>query len=292
MTPKTPNTSSSVDDSRIMVYVMPGSQFSAKVIVALDSLKDDDGILVPYYLSFVSFDPKKRRSELPSGGRMVPEMKVPIDGEEPAIVVDSEKILHWLDDHKGTAFFPKDQPMASELSSRASSKRLAASVWYYNWVDAEGYRNSMRKSISKQMFPSWLSPVSGIVVDLFTKSTRNDFRKQVAKTLDIEVNDRILDDEPKMREALVEELRYFQSFLGKTADQKYLLTKDTPTAADFSVYVQVERLVGTTGDANVYCSMPDLKQETATDLGEFWKWHELMTKSHPIVFKGKRMPPK
>ena len=69
-----------------------------------------------HYVTFVSLLPSKR--VLPSGGTLVPELVV---GQGPGrvVVTDSEAILRWLDDNRGTKLFPTEQ--AAELSGRASN---------------------------------------------------------------------------------------------------------------------------------------------------------------------------
>ena len=215
---------------------------------------------------------------------MVPEMKVIQDDGSPTIVPDSEDILHWLDDHLHTNFYPNDS--AKEMSLCASNKLLAGAVWYFNWVDEEGYSRSMKKTMARAMLPSFVPAMAGeFTVNLFLGSIKAKYRQLAMEALG--VTEEHLADPSKIRKILVEELTYFQSFL-KTDDQPYLLGKDS-TAADFSVYAQVERLVGDMGDANVIPSVPELKDQTP-ELERFWKWHELMRERHPLVFKGKRPP--
>lgn len=269
--------SSSPSSSHYTIYVLPGSQYCAKVLAALDAAK------VPHDVVSVAFDAKKRSEELPSGGRKVPEMKVVTsrnDGqpEEVTIVLDSEGILRWFDDNRGTSFFP--EAAAGELSTRAGDGILAGCVLYYNWVNNEGYARSVRKSIKEQVLPQWL-PFRGKVTDVAVKSERAKFRQEVLKIL--QVKEEEIASEPFVRRMLVEELAFFQSHL-KAPDQPYLLGAE-PTAADFSVYAQLERLVGDTGDAQVFCSLPDLLQEK--ELDRLWQWYNVMRREHPILFHGK-----
>lgn len=266
---------------KIIIYALPGSQFVGKVVAALDARK------IEHYVNFVAFaDTKKRQKQLPSGGTLVPEMKVTWgeEGKDPVVVPDSEAILHWLDDNMNAKFFPTKQ--ASEVSERASNKVLAGSVWYFNWADPQGYTASMRRSIAESAFPSFVpSFIGGFVVDLLTKSTKTKFRNMAKEAF--EVDDETLDNRDSIMNKLKEELKYYQSFL-KNEDQPYLLGNES-TAPDFSVYAQVERLVGDMGDGKVYAAIPELKAETP-DLARFWKWHDHMREEHPIKFKGKREP--
>jgi glutathione S-transferase len=263
----------------ITIYALPGSKFVAKVIAALDARNID------HYCTFVAFaDVKKRQKELPSGGKLVPEMKVVWEKEkDPVIVSDSEAILHWLDDNLKTKLFPSKE--ASDLSVRASDKILAGSVWYFNWVDPKGYDASMRRHITEKLF--WFVPsfAGGFFVDLLTKSVQAKFRAQAKEALDVTEDE--LDKRDPILEKLNGELKHFQSFL-KSDDQSYFMGPE-PSAPDFSVYAQVERLVGDMGDAQLYPPIPEFKKETP-ELARFWKWHDLMREKHPLKYKGKREP--
>ena len=299
--------------STITIYAIPGSQFTGKVLAALDSRS------IPHYCEFVPIDLNQRRKIIPSGGTMVPEMKVittsRTGGEEQQqerrkidIVPDSEAILHWIDDnyHNGQQdddddddskkFFPpssKDQ--ASELSLRASTGMLAGCVYYFNWVDEEGYNCSMKKSIARSMVPSFVPTIlSEMLVDLFLPSTKAKFKKLCMEATNIE-DETTLNDRDQIKSMLIDELKFYQNLLLQTNDadddtQAYLLGKNS-TAIDFSVYVQVERLVGDMGDAQIEPSIPLLKKETSKELSRFWKWHDMMRMNHPLKFKGKRPPP-
>jgi glutathione S-transferase len=251
---------------------------------------------IDHYVTFVPVKPDDRKKILPSGGTLVPELKVVNEGADDIVLADSEAILHWLDENCSTNLFPTD--LASELSMRASDKTLAAMVMYYNWVDYSGYSKSMQPVFRKYVPGGQFWP--DFVVDWFLASTRDKFRRQVGKGLELIEGDdasSILDDEPRMRAKLIDELEYFQGYLLKssTTEQDYLLpdTK-TPTAADFSVYAQLERLVGagTASDVNVAPALQELKDnnDTASSLKRLWEWHDLMRERFPVQFKGKRPP--
>ena len=123
----------------IVIYAIPGSQFVFKVLAALQSKK------IPHYVEFVPVaNIEERKKAMPSGGYLVPEMKVGT-GNDAIVVSDSEKILHWLDENWNANFFPSG---ASELSDRASNQTLAAMVWYYNSVDKDGFKRSSLLSLS------------------------------------------------------------------------------------------------------------------------------------------------
>jgi len=268
----------------ILVYALPGSQFVFKLLSALGSRKID------HYVAFCPIDAKQRAKFMnaPDGRSSVPVMKVG-SGKDAEIVVDSEGILKWLDEHRQTNFFPTEE--TSTISERASDGTLAAMVWYYNWVNFDGYAKSTRIAISRELPFSALIPY--FIVDGVLASTRKKFRGNVKKVI-TDVDDDIMDnDEPKMRAKLVEELEFFQGLL-KSEDQEYLIAGTTePTAADFSVFAQVERLVGegTASDWDMPPTCQELKDvEQKEKLARLWKWHNLMRERFPAQFKGKRPP--
>ena len=264
------------EKTEITIYSLPASQYVAKVLTALDARK------IPHYSVFVPVSMKKRKQQLPSDSTLVPQMKVEGGGGAPKIITDSEAILHWFDDHGyEPKLFPDDA--ASDLSTRASDGILAGAVWHFNWADPAGYKRTVRQKLTEAL-PSLL-PAKGFLVNLLLRKTKKKFRKAAGRALAVEEGD--LADRAKIVGILVEELKYFQSFL-KEAEQPYLLGNES-TAADFSVYAQVERLVGDMGDCHFPCSVPDLKDETP-ELARFWKWHDGMRVNHPIQYKGKGLP--
>jgi glutathione S-transferase len=259
------------------IHTFSGSQFSAKVLTALDANQ------IPHYVTFVSLMPKSR--VLPSGGKLVPEMVVG-EGPERVVVADSEAILRWLDAHRGTRLFPSEQ--AAAISARASDGVLAGAAIYYNWVHTPTYRTTMRAvAVSKRGMPSWICVGRGQLADYLTSKQRGTFATLAAKQLG-GISEDEMRDEPAVRRLLVAELAELQSTLQADA-QPYLLPGDAPTAADFSVFGQLERIVGDMGDAQIPCSLPELLSQEP--LARLRAWHQGMRQRHPIRFKGKRAPP-
>lgn len=255
----------------ITIFAMPGSQFTAKVLIALDSRA------IPHYVSFVNPDPKQRK--LPSGGTMVPEMQY-----NDEIVPDSDAILHFLDQHLNTGFMPADLPACEEVCRKASTI-FAAYVLYYNWIHEESYRRSMARSFDRYI-PSILCCGRGLMVDWMLSDARSTFKQQVASMLGLDPER--LPTEAEMRERMIAELLSYQAEL-KTEQQPYLIAStDRVTAADAALYAQLERLVGDEGDVQLPNALPDLLNESR--LSRLWAWHERMRSEHPIRFKGKRPP--
>jgi len=255
----------------LTVYAMPGSQFSAKVLVALDSRG------IQHYCSFVNPDPKQRK--LPSGGTLVPEMSFNDD-----IVPDSDAILEYLDKHLGTEFLPAALPACAEVCRRASTV-FAAYVLYYNWVHEPSYRRSMARSFERYV-SGFFCCCRHSVVDWQLSAARGSFRAKVAEGLGLEPE--ALPQESQMREKMIAELLSYQAHL-LTDDQPYLIASTTRlTAADAALYAQLERLVGDEGDVQLPCALPQLLDDNRLD--RLWKWHTRMRRDHPIQFKGKRPP--
>jgi len=255
----------------ITIYVMPGSQFSAKVLIALDARA------VPHYVSFVNTDPKRRK--LPSGGKMVPEMKY--DGE---VVPDSDAILRFLDERLGTEFLPTAVPACAQVCQRASTV-FAAYVFYYNWVHEKGYRRAMARSFERYV-PSFICCGRNHIVDWQLSSVRSEFRVKVAEALGLDPEN--LPEEPAMREQMVAELLTYQAQL-LTDEQPYIVASTRQlSGADAALYAQLERLVGDEGDVQLPSALPELLDEPR--LARLWRWHARMRREHPIRFKGKRPP--
>jgi len=256
-----------------------GSQYVFKVLAAIQSKN------IPHYVHAVPMSESERRKVIPSGGLLVPELQIGL-GDERTIIPDSEKILEYLWEQKILPdLYPS--PLAHEVSQRASDGVLGVSVNYYNWVDPMGYRASMRRLLGKKVpfFVPWF------VLDYFLSSTKTKFREKARAVLK-DVED--IDNEPSVRATLVKELEYFNSLL--KSDQQLYLMEGTmePSAADFSVYALMERLVGSveepSSDTHIYPSIPELINETKDSLALFWKWHQRMRTTFKVTFKGHRVP--
>jgi glutathione S-transferase len=267
----------------IIIYAIPGSQFVFKVLAALQSRN------IPHYIKDVPIDISARKKVLPSGGILVPELQVGLTKTDRIVVSDSEKILHWFDDNMNTNFYLNNTPNVCELSERASTKTLAAMVWYYNWVNDTGYKNSMQRTITKNLIPSYIFCFREYLVDLAVISMRTKHRSLVISTLELQDAEVQLKDEQGMYDTLVTELKFFQELL-QSDDQQYMITNiDQPCAIDFSVYAQVERLIGNGGDVEIFAAIPEL-ETNHPELARLWKWYKHMKETIPVQFKGKRLP--
>lgn len=276
-----------IQQGKILIYAMSGSQFVAKVLAALEHRK------IPHFVELVPvFDTKARIKALPTtdGNAKVPVMQVFVEGEKGSsdnvIIADSESILEWLDQHREAKLYPNE--LASEVSKRASDGKLAASVWYYNWVNDQGYHASIRRTIAEGIFPSFLTFLAP-TLDLMVGSTRKGMKKKVAKVF----GEDTVNDSNKMENITIDELKYFQSLLEKPhTEQPYMIPGTSmPTAPDFSIYVQLGRLWGHDGamDKDIHAARPDLR--TRPELQRLAEWHANMCQSCPIHFMGKRYKP-
>jgi len=239
---------------------------------------------VEHYVHFVPISESQRRKVIPSGRTLVPELQVGV-GPNKKIIPDSEKILEYFQE---SGILPHLYPNAKahELSQRASDGTLAAMVWYYNWVEQQGYEKSMRRQIGTQVMP-WFVP--WMAVDHLLKGVRTKHEGLVRNVITDVVD---LKDESAMRQRLLSELQYFQDCL-ETDDQPYLIPgASQPTAADFSVYCLLERLVGAvdppSSDNPIYPAIPELKPGNGLD--RLWKWHDHMRSTYKVQFKGRRVP--
>jgi len=267
----------------IVIYAFEGSHYVFKVLAALQSRN------IKHYVTFVDEDDvEKRRKQLPSGGLSVPEMTVGT-GNDQIIVSDSEKILHWLDDNylQTNFLFPSEE--VSPISQRASDETLPAMVSYYNNVDKKGYKRSYQREIREEEFPRLFPKIlANKIIDHYMKDEIKRARETIKRVIPA-VDDELMKNEPAMRRILIDELKYFQDFL-KYPSQKYLLEdSDQPTAADFSVYAQIVRLVaGGTSDSEIYAALPELCQEKS--LERLWQWYDNMKDIIQVEYLGKQPP--
>ena len=251
-------------------------------------------------LKGVPLNKKERVKVIPSGGYLVPEIKVisndntPSSSSTPLIVSGSEAILQWVDQNFESAqFYQPDPKLCFDLSVRASDGKLAGFVWYYNWVDTDGFGRSICPAVRGAM-PAWLRPlVPNCFLEWTLAGERQKFRQQAEQTIGVsedDDNDGTFQNATRMREILIQELHFFQSHL-RSDDQPYLVAgASQPTAADFSVYAQLERLVGGKGPYDVYLepAAPWLREEAS--LQSLWDWHQRMRSTCPVQFKGKKPP--
>ena len=229
--------------------------------------------------------------DLPGGGKLVPVLTAGGD----VVVPDSEAILRWAEKTRGANLYPT--PQCAEWSERASDGFLPNAVLYYNWIEPEGYARSMRAKFASLVpwYAGGGTCIAGYLVDWGTAKKRAEFAEKVLPELSkhpdvgtLEGRADAVAKEHVIREALVKELAHFQSGLGANGAAGYLCGGDAPTAADCSVYAQLERLVGTMGDARVPASVPGLLDDAR--LGAIKKWREMMVEKHPIRYGGKRAP--
>ena len=272
------------DDDTPTLWVIWGSQYVAKALVALDA----HGI--KHYVRRGKLG-TGGLEDLPGGGKLVPVLTAGND----VVVPDSEAILRWAEKTRGANLYPT--PRCAEWSQRASDGFLPNAVLYYNWIEPNGYARSMRAKLSS-LVPWYVGGgtcIAGYLVDWGVSKKRAEFAASVLPELSKHPDVGTLTDradavakEGVVREALVKELMHFQSGLGTEGGVGYLCGGDSPTAADCSVYAQLERLVGTMGDAKVPASVPGLLDDAR--LGAIKKWREMMVEKHPIRYGGKRAP--
>ena len=155
------------------------------------------------------------------------------------------------------------------------------------WVD-EGFKNSYEKKLFEMVpLPSFLTT---LVAPLFVNvpklrgANRKRARGVLGEALISQGRVAPPEEEQRMRTALVERMRSYEARFAD-ADQRWLLATPNPTAADFSLYGILERLVGDTGDAHMGTATPWLWEEARTP--NLRAWHGRISDAHPIRFYGK-----
>lgn len=275
----------------ILLYWIEGSQFCAKVGVALDSRS------IPYQVKLVSAINAGSRN-LPSGGILVPEMLY----NKSTVVPDSSAILRHLDQALpaqlggDSAFFPSTA--VSDADAHVGST-VNACVLYWNWVSDAGYARSIRAK-GTAAAPGLLRGLAGVAVDLLTRGKRQSMREGVAKTLGETPRAGTLADDDAMRQRTVEELSIYEDHLasgagrsssastaaeGRATAAPFLFGGTSPSAADCGLYAMVCRFVGLMGDAALPPALPDLWTSPGGDrLPRLRAWYDRMNTAYPIVF--------
>ena len=261
-----------------VLYAMVGSQYVAKVLAALDACA------VPYRVVEVDILKLKQALQPP---HTVPQMWW--KGE---LITDSADILNAIDRDVPNAPFklypPAKKAAVEELEQHAGTI-LNAYIIYFTWWVQEGFEASYEKKMFDRYWPlpSFLSKIL-ISMAFDVGRLRGSMRKRVRGTLGEALippgRDPAPDEQPNMRASLVEQLKTLE---GKLADdaQQYLCGTDAPTAADFAVYGMLERLVGSTGDAEMGVATPWLWGEAKVP--RLQAWHARMVEGFPVRFKNK-----
>jgi len=268
----------------ILLYWIEGSQFCAKVGVALDSRT------IPYNVKLVSALNAGARN-LPSGGHLTPEMLY----NRKDVVPDSSAILRHLDTAlplaAPRAFFPT--PAVADADAHVGTV-VNACVLYWNWVSDAGYARSIRAK-GAAAAPALLRAPAGLAVDLLTKGKRRSMRDGVAATLGEAPRPGTPADDDAMRTRTVAELAVYEALLsdgdaagggsGGGAPAPFLFGGNLPSAADCGLYAMVCRFVGQMGDAALPPALPDLWAGAGGDrLPRLRAWYDRMDAAYPIIF--------
>ncbi|KAJ8611566.1 hypothetical protein CTAYLR_010179 [Chrysophaeum taylorii] len=245
----------------IIVHVMPGSQYSAKVVAALESRG------LPHFLDFCEPQPPKRR--LPSGKTMVPEIEY--KGEA---VSDATAILRFIDERVDVPepFVPAAVAADVDTLDEEAETVLEAVCNFFNYVHQPSYEASVRQSLSKYV-PWWAFWVN---IDSYLEANREKARGKVDAILATRDLDAV---KAKLHATLLK----YESRL----DANPFLACDAPTLADFAVYSKICRMTDNLGDVSVGSAHKDILD---ADLPNLRAWFSTMQARSPLKWKGKRIP--
>jgi len=267
----------SQEDEGNVLYTLVGSQFGAKALVALDALG------VPYVVQEVDISEMKTQLEPP---HTVPQMR--FNGK---LLTDSSDILKAIDaEHEGAyKLYPEEQKKSVEELEAWAGNELNMYVFYFCWWVQEGFQRTYRRKILEQFWPLptiLALPVAHMSMDIgrMRGSYRKKARNVLGEALIAPGREAPADEEGKMRASLIEQIHSLEARFA-TDDQKYICGTASPTAADFTLYAILERLVGNTGDSDMGAGAPWLWNETQSP--RLQAWHAAMLEAHPIVFKSK-----
>jgi glutathione S-transferase len=266
------------------LYVMPGSQFAAKAMVAFEATG------TPYETIFVSLISRSSRQKvLPSGGFKVPEVGIPERGSDGKVtyrpLTESSKILHALDDISGTdQLYPKGDTRIVDADEHISSV-INAHVMYFNHVSRAGWERSIRQ-VARNTIP--LGPLWRLVpLHALYGSMRDKTRSEVATTLSLD--EWVLTDE-RMTESLIVALERYEIALKHSSGKNiFLYSYSKPTAADCALFAMVSRFVDSMGDAKLPGSLPDLFYTAGNRLEKLSRWFERMQHSYPMHWYAKKV---
>lgn len=268
------------------LYTIPGSQFSAKAMVALDSQQ------VPYEMIFVNlFSRKKRSKELPTGGHLVPEVEIPVSGSGASTpnsgagqskqayraVKESSDILQAIDDYTPSSTKKLYTDRRVRDADKDISSRINAYVLYFNHVSEAGWTRSIRAKVVSSI-P--VGPLANLIpLHLLYTPIRNSFSAQVKDTLGFASNDDLTDE--KMTEGLIQALQTYNDSLYSDGSS-FLFGHSHATAADCALYGMVSRFVTSMGDANLPPCLPDLFSIGGQRLARLAVWQQRMQTLYPM----------
>lgn len=254
------------------LYVIEGSQFAAKAMLALDT---QDMKYDCVHVSAVSRD--KREKELPTGGYKVPEVEIPVGGtaDKFTAMAESSAILRAIDDYPhggpGKLYPSEDVDKADEHISSV----IDSYVVYFNHVSEAGWTRSIRAAITDKV------PLGGLVgavlpLHALYSSPRNKFRKQAMEGLG--VGEEAMNDKD-MTAGLIRELERYDAALSRG---DYLYGFSYPTAADCALHAMLSRFVDGMGDSGLPGSLPSLWDEAGPKLDRLKAWQARMRSKYPM----------
>lgn len=264
------NNNNNKDDFTLIV--MPGSPFVQKVMVALESRN------IKPYLHWVNLPFIKDQLPSPS--------KVPVLIRNKDIINDSQEIFNYLEnnvfDENNSLFNKKYYNEIKELNTEIFDD-FNVFFFYYVFVDEKSWNTGFKNILDKQI--PWFLKILGFTPDFAISEQKIKFKNNINKIKDkYNIND--INNSNEIDNAFNKFLNKLENKL-KNSNSNFLFNdQKIPTAADCSLYGMLERLCGTSGDANFYTALPDL----LNNYPELNKFLKFMEKEYPIIYKGRRRP--
>lgn len=236
---------------------------------------------IPYETVHVSaFSRSSREKQLPTGGYLVPEVEIPVEGAGFRAVKDSSNILREIDAWPGSEGRMFPGPDVEEVEKRASSI-VDAYVCYFNHVSRRGWERSIRTVVADNV------PLGGLVVRVLPlhflyRSVREGFERRVLERLG---EDTELTDEA-MTAGLVAELERYDAVVGQGVGGSgaFLHGYDYATAADVTLHAMVSRFTDGMGKGQLPASLPRLWDVAEGKLDRLKTWQAMMTERYPMVW--------
>ena len=250
------------------------------MIAALDSQK------IPYRV--IPCDIRKLKQVLK------PPHTVPQMSWRGELLTDSADIMKKIDAESSSSWkmYPTSQRAAIEKTEKWAGSTFNAYVLYFTWWVEYGFNVSLMPKLCEVMFPRFIpASLAAWLVPYFVDvgRLRGSVRKRVRGLLGEELvppgRDPGPEEEPGMRRALIAAVTTLEEKLARSTDQLWLEQTAEPSAADFSVYGLIERLVGDEGDAQMGTATPWLWEESGAS--RLRGWHARMAGRFPLHFLGK-----
>jgi len=263
-------------DEETVLFALPASQYCHKVIAALDHLN------LPYRVVICDGQKFKEQLEPP---HTVPQLRW--KGE---LIVDSADIMERLaKDVDGCTFFPAGQEEeVKELDKFV--QHFNGFAMYQSWWPEDGFRRGIGKFAVETTGMGWLPGClqDCVVLRQLTSQRariRGACRKLLGAELVAEGDVHDPKEDAKVEKAMLEDTKKLEEHFKDDAQLFLIPGATSPTAADFTLFGVLQKLVGFNGDSGMDPAAPWLWEKAGTQ--RLKAWNDRMIAAYPLVYFGK-----